>query len=340
MPWVRMPESPKEEPMETKEKKTSKPRRRTSAVKRPDTAKRRPTPQRRTRQPQRRVKAPREDIPEAVYTMPQPLRKGKFLLRLVSVVAVVLSMVIAMSIFFRVDTVTVLGAEKYTPWMVREASGIEDGDGLLTLSKARAAGKIKSALPYVDQVKIIRQLPSTVQIEITELAVTYAIAAEDATWWLIDSDGEAVEPIEASAAIGYTRIAGLTIQTPRQGQSVTAAEAQTETEESTEASGDGITIPTQPAETNAQRLAAALSILKSLEDNGAIGQVASINVLSLTDLELQYGQRFQVKLGSSDRISYKITYMTQMISQLEDHQTGVLDVSFEFSEQGIFTPDS
>ena len=329
--------------MDTKEKKTpQRRRRRTASAKRPDVRKR-PAPQRRTKQPQRRIKAPREDIPEAVYTMPQPLRKGKFLLRLVSVVAVVLAMVVALSIFFRVDTVTVLGAEKYTPWMVREASGIEDGDGLLTLSKARAAGKIKSALPYVDQVKIIRQLPSTVQIEITELAVTYAIAAEDASWWLIDSDGEAIERIEASAATGYTRIADVTIQTPRQGQSVVAAQDQTaeSTEtDSTEASGDDITIPTQAPETNAQRLTAALSILQSLEDNGVIGQVASVNVLSLSDLQLQYGQRFLVKLGTSDRLSYKITYMTQMISQLEDHQTGELDVSFEFSEQGIFTPDS
>jgi len=330
--------------MDTKEKQTTRRRRRQPAPAKSRDVRKRPAPQRRAKQPQRRIKAPREDIPEAIYTMPQPLRKGKFLLRLVSVVAVVLAMVVALSIFFRVDTVTVLGAEKYTPWMIREASGIEDGDGLLTLSKARAAGKIKSALPYVDQVKIIRQLPSTVQIEITELAVTYAIAAEDASWWLIDSDGEAVEPIEASAATGYTRIAGLTIQSPRQGQSVVAAEPQatesTEQTESTEDTGDGITIPTQAPETNSQRLSAALSILKCLEDNGVIGQVATVNVVSLADLELQYGQRFQVKLGNSDRLSYKITYMTQMISQLADHQTGELDVSFEFSEQGIFTPDS
>ena len=329
--------------MDTKEKKPTRHRRRPAAAgKKPDTRKR-PAPRRRVKQPQRRIKAPREDIPEAVYTMPKPLPKGKFLMRMVSVVAVVLALVVALSIFFRVDTVTVLGAEKYTPWMVREASGIEDGDGLLTLSKARAAGKIKSALPYVDQVKIIRQLPSTVQIEITELAVTYAIAAEDASWWLIDSNGQAVEAIEPSAATGYTRIAGLTVQSPRQGQSVVAAEiAKDESTEATESTGetDGVTIPTQPAETNAQRLSAALNILKCLEDNGVIGQVQSVNVVSLADLELQYGQRFQVKLGNADRLSYKITYMTQMISQLEDHQTGVLDVSFEFSEQGIFIPDS
>ena len=101
--------------MDTKEKKPTRHRRRPAAAgKKPDTRKR-PAPRRRVKQPQRRIKAPREDIPEAVYTMPKPLHKGKFLMRMVSVVAVVLALVVALSIFFRVDTVTVLGAEKYPP---------------------------------------------------------------------------------------------------------------------------------------------------------------------------------------------------------------------------------
>ena len=328
--------------METKEKKPVRRRRKPAASKPRPTVKKRPVRVRKAT-PQRRIRAPREDIPEAVYTLPQPLRKGKFLLRLISVVAAVLALVVALAVFFRVETVTVLGAEKYTPWMVCEASGIQTGDGLLTLSKARAAGKIKSALPYVDQVKIIRQLPSTVQIEITELDVTYAIAAEDTGWWLIDSTGRAVEAIDGSAANGYTRILGVTVQTPRQGQNVAAAEtvpATEDTEASEETQNGEVTIPTQPVETNGQRLSAALSILKALEENGIIGQVSAVNVESLADLALQYGQRFQVKLGSADRISYKISYMSQMVAQLADHQTGTLDVSFEFSEQGIFSPES
>ncbi len=70
------------------------------------------------------VRPPREDVPEVVYSMPKPVRKGQFLLRLVTVVAVVMAAVLALSVFFRVDTVQVSGMEKYTPWMIREASNI------------------------------------------------------------------------------------------------------------------------------------------------------------------------------------------------------------------------
>lgn len=328
---------PRRRPANTRSKQAPDRRRRRAAAAAP----KRPRPQK------RQIRAPKADIPQAVYTMPQPMGRGKFLLRLASVAAVVIAVMMAASIFFRVDTVTVLGAEKYTPWMVREASGIQEGDGLLTLSKARAAGKIRSALPYVDEVKITRQLPGTVSIEIRELDVTYAICAEDNTWWLISSGGEVIERIETSAASGYTRIFGVRAQAPREGQQVTAAQTAdpTETNGETEPGGQTdpsgeVTISTQPQATNAQRVEAVLSILKALESSGVIGEVASINVENLSDVQLQYGQRFQVMLGNADRLDYKIDYMAQAIAQMEDYQAGVLDVSFAFSEQGIFTPES
>ena len=104
--------------------------------------------------------------------------------------------------------------------------------------------------------------------------------------------------------------------------------------------GEELTLPTQVLETNAQRLDAALSILQSLERNGVIGQIASVNVQSLSDIQLQYGQRFQVRLGTTENLDYKIRYMSQAISQMEDYQTGQLDVSFEYGEEGIFTPEA
>ena len=314
---------------------------------------RRTAAQRRKRpvkQEKRVVKAPREDIPGVVYTMPKPLHRGKFLLRLVSVAAVVVALMMAISIFFRVETVSVLGSQKYTPWDVSEASGIQKGDGILTLSKARVAGKIRMALPYVDEVKISVTLPGTVNIEIKELQVTYAISSQDNSWWLISADGDVVQQIENSAASGYTRIFGVQADAPRTNTRVTAAADQIPESETTEATEEGeigetqpgaeLTLPTQLMETNAQRLDAALSILQSLERNGVIGQVASVNVQSLSEIYLQYGQRFQVRLGTAENLDYKIRYMNQAISQMEDYQTGQLDVSFEYSQDGIFTPEA
>ena len=118
------------------------------------------------------VRPPKEEIPEVIYTAPKPLTRGRFALSLVSVAAVVAAVFLGLSVFFRVETIAVAGAEKYTPWMIRQAAGVEPGDALLSIGEARVASRIRMKLPYVDALKVGIRLPGTVEIQITELQVT------------------------------------------------------------------------------------------------------------------------------------------------------------------------
>lgn len=333
--------------------------------------KKRPAPaRRRTERQNRTVRPPRQDVPEVVYTIPRPLTKGRILIRFGCVIAVVAAVMMVMSFVFRVDTVTVLGAEKYTAWAIREASGITDGEALLSLSKARAAGKIKAALPYVDEVKIEVKLPGTVHIEVKERDVVYSIAAGDDRWWLISADGIALEAAESSEAADHLQIFGLRIAAPTPGQLVTAAAPveeplppevtetpeQTEATEETQAPEETVpeeteatepTEPTEPTETqppqvpdsDAQRLSAVLEILQSMEHNGIIGKVGSINVENLLDIRMTYDQRLNIRLGNSTQLGYKISYLAQAVRQMEAYQTGVFDLTFEQGDYGILDPE-
>lgn len=280
-----------------------------------------------------------EEIPEVTYTMPKPFSKGGFLVKLVSVAAVVAAVVMCLSMFFRVESVVVSGADKYTPWMIREASGINDGDSLLFVSDARVAGKIRLALPYVDEVRVGIKLPGTVHIEITELETTYAIEANDGSWWLITSQGRVIERIQASAAAAYTRIFGVQVSEPKEDQQVHAAEEAQQTPEATEGT-DSVPLPTAAQITGAARLEAVITILTALEDNGVIGQIASIDVSNLNDITMEYGQRLHVVLGTSENLSYKVQYMALAIEQIEDYQTGELDVSFKYSDKALMNPET
>lgn len=247
--------------------------------------------------PVRREAAPPPDV---VYTPAKPFSRNRFLLRLATVVAVVMALVLGISIFFKVETVTVSGTEKYTPFMIQEASGIQDGDNLLTLDKVRASGKIIAALPYVESVRIAIQLPDTVHIEITEMDVVYSIKDTNDAWWLITSDGRVVVKADSATAGSHAQILGVTLENPSSGQTV---------------SGDA-------------HLSAALSILQYLESESIIGTVASVDVTDLTDIQLMYGRQYQVKLGDTTELGYKIRCMKSAIAELEDYQQGVLDVSF------------
>lgn len=258
---------------------------------------------------------------EIVYTQPQPFNRNRFLLRLATVAAVVLALVFGMSIFFKVENVTVAGAEKYTAWDVKEASGIQEGENLLTLNKAKIGGKIRTQLPYVKSIRIGIKLPDTVNIEIVEMDVVYAVEGADSAWWLMDASGKIVEKVSASAAKGYTQVLGVQLDSPAVGEQAVAVEPEpAQTDES------GQTVPVTVR--GSERLTAVVTILQYLEENGVIGQAASLDVSDLKGIELWYENRYQVLLGDTTQLGYKIQSMKKAIDQQKAYQSGILDVSF------------
>ena len=103
-------------------------------------------------------------------------------------------------------------------YSIQEASGIAEGDNLLTFSRARAASQIRAKLPYVKSVRIGIKLPDTVNIEIKEDGVVYAIQDDTGIWWLMNSDGKITEMANNSTASNYTQIVGVTLTDPAVGQ--------------------------------------------------------------------------------------------------------------------------
>ena len=277
--------------------------------------------------------------PAVTYTQPRPFNLNKLLLQLTLVIAVVLAIVIGLSVFFKVDRVVVYGNKAYSAWAIQEASGIEGGENLLSFGRTRACGKIITALPYVKNVRIGINLPDTVNIYIEEFDVSYAVESDDGIWWLMTSGGKITEQINKSTASSYTKITGVKLEGPVVGSQAIAKEAPVQ---ATEAEDDTLqteeTTPVVTVTAN-DRLQAALLILNSLELNDIVGEVSSIDVTSLFNLELMYGQRYQVKLGDTSDMDYKITMMKAAVAQLNDYQTGILDVSFTtWPDEPFYTP--
>lgn len=286
----------------------------------------------------RRKLTPKQPSPEVVYTQPGPFNRNRFLLHLATVVAVVLALLFGMSIFFKVKTVTVAGTSKYTAWDVREASGIQEGENLLTISEAKISSNIKAKLPYVNKVRVGIKLPDTVKIEITELDVVYAVEADDSSWWLMRADGGIVDKTNSADAESYTKLVGVQIAQPEIGQKAQAFQPVTD---ETTAEGQPVPVTVKAGE----QLDAAISILQFMEDCGIIGQAASVNVADLGNLEIWYGTRFQVLLGDATQLGYKISVVKSAVDEyMQTYDSGILDASQsiqpdpEREYQVIYTP--
>lgn len=280
----------------------------------------------------RRKHGSRINTPAVIYTEPRAFNRSRFAIQLLTVLAVVLALVLGMSVFFKVKVVTVSGNKVYSAWTVRENSGIVEGDNLLTFGRTRASGRIIANLPYVKSARIGIKLPDTVNIEIEEAAVVYAIQDESSVWWLINSNGKIVEQTSVSNSKNYTRVLGITLTDPQPGAQAVATEPiPTETNEL----GEYLPVVT----TGAAQLNAALHILQALEDNDIVGSATSVDVTRIGDIILWYGTQYQVNLGSTERMDYKIACMNDAILQMSDYQTGILDISFNtMTDKVVYTP--
>ena len=264
----------------------------------------------------------KQPAPAVIYTQPQAFNRNRLIVQLLTVVAVVISLVLGLSVFFKVETIQVSGAEVYSEWAIREASGLNEGDNLLTFSHARSAALIKANLPYVDTVRFGIKLPDTVNIIVKEDEVVYAIKDQNGQWWLMNSDGRIVEMGSNSTASNHTQILGVALDSPVPDERAVAMEAAP-----VESLAEGETAPVVTT-TGAQRLTAALQILRALEENDIVGAAASVDVTRIEDIILWYGSRYQVNLGDNTRLDYKIACMNDVILQMSDYQSGILDISF------------
>lgn len=282
-----------------------------------------------------------QPMPAVIYTEPAAFNRSRLIVQLVTVLAVVLALVIGLSVFFKVEHIYVSGANVYSESAITEVCGINKGDNLLTFSHARAAALIQANRPYVREVRFGIKLPDTVNIIIEEDDVVYAIKDETGQWWLINSAGRVVTQGTGTRAASVTQILGVNLDNPVPNAPAVAMESAPAVTDTTDPSGETVEQITPVSTTGAQRLDAALQIVKALESNDIVGSAASVDVSRMDDIILWYGTRYQVNLGDNTRLDYKIACMNSVIAQMSEYQSGVLDCSFTIWEKQVgYTPFS
>ena len=241
-------------------------------------------------------------------------RSFGILYKLLSAVAISAAIVAALTLFFKVDTVTVSGTSRYSSEEIIQASGVQIGDNLFLLNKYEISDAIIEALPYVSSVSISRQLPDALLIEVTD-SNQGGVIAQNGTYWVISSGGKVLG--ERAEAGSGALIRGITLQDPAVGSTITAAE------------GDE------------RKLSQLLELFAALEEKGMLQGVRSFDFSEEGVISMEYADRFTVRFPYGADFSYKLTQLSMVIEQLEeqgDQRPGVIDMTSDAGRIN-FIPD-
>ncbi len=150
-------------------------------------------------------------------------KKRNKLRRALSVIGVLLAVavvvcVLSLTVFFKIDTISITGSKKYSQQEIIAVLPFEKNDNLFLINKDECAERIEQNLPYIYSVKITRKLPSTVVIKVTQASRVFAIKNSDNTYTLLDDNLKVLEKSSRKCPPGSIRIKKAALKTAVAGE--------------------------------------------------------------------------------------------------------------------------
>lgn len=218
---------------------------------------------------------------------------------------IVIGAVLSVTVLFKIEGYRVDGESVYTQEQLVAAFGHEPGENMFRFSMENAADMMQQTLPYLESIKVRRRLPGTV-VFMVQPAVEYAcIDMGDGTAVLLS---ETLRVLETSSAVrsDLLQIAGYTPANLEKGKLVTCADEEKD-----------------------EQLKVLIAALKSAD----MPQVTAVDLSNQYELNITYGGRMIIKLGTSGQLEYKLSVVKKALETgtedgtFTDSSTGVLDAS-------------
>jgi cell division protein FtsQ len=220
----------------------------------------------------------------------------------VSFLLVCVAIVFGMGVFFRVQTIEVLGGVSYTDEQIIEASGIDQGDNLFFINRMSASSRIFSRLPFVESASIERSLPNKIIITVVESSAVAYVNWEGQNWMMTGSCKLLGSGI-GDELNGLIQVKNITPVSPSAGE-ILAVD-----------SSDSL------------KLTYMQSLLHAMETLGMVADVSELDMQNAASPTFRYLDRFTVKMGANDNTEYKLRMLLSAVMQIDEDMQGTIDLS-------------
>ena len=209
---------------------------------------------------------------------------------------------VCVAVFLKVESVNVTGNEKYLSEQILEYVPIQIGDNMFSFDANEIEEAVKIALPYIGTVEIERDLPTGINVNVVEEKPFYAATLAGETY-LLSSELKVLEKKigVTSNELGLTSLSLNNVRRCIVGQDLEFIDERTEV--------------------------ALNELYSAFETHYIEDKIESVDVRSRFDIYINYDGRFEIYLGNTENIDIKISFLVDIIDELNPNDKGKINLS-------------
>ena len=247
-----------------------------------------------------------------------------------AVLAVTVICVLSTTVLFNIDKITVTGETRYEEKEVIYESGVQEGQNLITLDSSAVEKRLLGALPYVDEVKVHKRMPTGLEIELTP-AEAAVVVNKGSSYYLVSKNGRIMDTSLKKPDSKYITVYGFDPEYAADGDFLTVTDEGNRNYLAKllkcvkQYSGNY-----EDGDSSASR---RYSIMFSLlEDCAAVGiadKIVSIDISNIYNITLNYDNVLTLELGEYVEAQFKLTVAKNLIDsgEFDDGRQGALKLS-------------
>lgn len=214
--------------------------------------------------------------------------------------AIVAVIALSLTVFFRIDTIKILGDSIYDESQIINESGIVKGGNLFLTDIDKAREHIEKNLPYISSAAVKRKFPSAIIIEITGTQAYCCFKTTSGTA-VADNSLKVLEiTSEENVSPEITRVTLHNVFTAGIGENII----------NTNSTGESSKEIVKEAEL-------VKTIFDSVNESG-IQHLTEINLESPGNLYCVYQDRLKLNLGSTEKLTYKLKAAIKIIEKEDE----------------------
>ena len=275
--------------------------------------------------PARREKRKKRKVTRATLRRRRMLRRLTAFAMLLCVIGA--GIYLTMTMLFRINSIQVQTPDGkqvteiagYSADSILQRMGVQLEENIFSFEPGEKAAMLEQNFPLLGSIKVIRDYPNTVVVQVTEAVPAYAV--QNGSKWLVISDKWKILSEESTQPEGLCTLYGGKLQDTTPGQGfwfVDDADAAS-------ASGSEAAESESAVSTETARMEALRTLVSKLEEYGLSQDMTRLEVADTEQLAFLYQDRISVLLGTLNDLDYKLDRARYVLTNADGKGCGPTD---------------